>query len=479
MGRHRRPEADALDGIDVAADLESGPVIDTSAAPRHEIPAQDAGSDGAAPLPPVAAEVPAATVVPSGRAVTVVGSTVVARRDRKAEREARRTAARRRLLVICAAALAALLVIGVTAVIVSSAGGDDPVTAAPAKPKQSTLVVLAAGQDGTAAASALLGVTQANGKGAALLIPAGLLVDVASSGSLPFGETLTLPSKQAPAEALTDLLHVNVSNTWALSLQGLAALVDKVGGVQVTVDVDVITKDAKGNQAVVVRAGSQKLSGAQAAAYATYLADGEPETVRLARFNDVLDEVLRSLPASRAGIATVLTGLSTGSTSTITPSQLAGLLITARTAAIKEQLHYDVLPVNDIDTGDTVDTYGVDSSKAGTLLQSMFGPSLQKDPTGDTVRVLVENGVGTPDLVEKARTKLVRDGFRFINGGNSSGLSATDPTVVLIQDGSQKAQARGARVAKSLGLPASAIQINPRGQTVADIIVVLGADFRP
>ena len=38
--------------------------------------------------------------------------------------------------------------------------------------------------------------------------------------------------------------------------------------------------------------------------------------------------------------------------------------------------------------------------------------------------------------------------------------------------------ARGARVAQSLGLPASSVPDN-RGQTVADVIVILGADFKP
>jgi len=32
MGRHGRPEPDALAGVDVAADLESGPVIDIAPA---------------------------------------------------------------------------------------------------------------------------------------------------------------------------------------------------------------------------------------------------------------------------------------------------------------------------------------------------------------------------------------------------------------------------------------------------------------
>jgi hypothetical protein len=478
MGRHGRPEPDALAGVDVAAELESGPVVEIS--PVAKSPhghRRSAASVAAEPSVSASPSTPASA--PTLASATMVGSTVVAHLDRKAIREARRTATRRRLLFVGAGVLVLLLVIGVTAVVLSGRGQDVPVTTVPRTPHQSTLLVQVAGPDGTAVVNALVGVTPASGTGAALLIPAGLLVDDASSGNLPFGETLTLPSKTASIDALTDLLGVRVSTAWVLSQAGLAALVEKVGGVQVTVDVDVISKNAKGQQAVVVRAGAQRLRGSQAAAYATYLADGEPETVRLARFNDVFDEVLRSLPASAAGIAATLTGLSTGSTSSLAPTKLADLLVVLRADAIKEQLHYDVLPVNDLDTGDTVDTYGLNSAKANTMLASMFAASLLKDRTGDVVRVLVENGVGTPDLVTAARTKLVKDGFQFITGGNAAELSDTHPSVVLIEDGSDKSQARGARVAKSLGLPASSIQINPRGQTVADIIVILGADFRP
>jgi anionic cell wall polymer biosynthesis LytR-Cps2A-Psr (LCP) family protein len=434
---------------------------------------------GARRQPAAAVESQVAVTAPVMSDAAIARSAGVAHVHRKAVRERQRTATRRRLLVVGVGALALLLVIGVTVVVLSGRGDNAPVTTVPQAPHQSTLLVQVAGSDGTGVVNALVGVTPASGSGAALLIPAGLLVDDASSGNLPFGETLTLPSKTASIDALTDLLGVRVSNRWVLTQAGLAALVDKVGGVQVTVDVDVISKNAKGDQAVVVRAGSQRLRGPQAAAYATYLADGEPETVRLARFNDVFDEVLRSLPTTKSAIAAALTGLSTGSTSSITQAQLAGLLVVLRADAVKEQLHYDVLPVNDLDTGDTVDTYGLNAAKANAMLASMFAPSLLKDGTGDVVRVLVENGIGTPDLVTAARAKLVKDGFQFITGGNAAELSSTDASVVLIEDGSDKSQARGARVAKSLGLPPSSIQLNPRGQTVADIIVILGADFRP
>jgi anionic cell wall polymer biosynthesis LytR-Cps2A-Psr (LCP) family protein len=500
MGRHGRPEPDALAGLDIAAELEPGPVVEIPPATETVPPRRHRSSSPIVETPAVAAqplaeqrvaEQPLATAQPvvapdalpappyAPISTTTPGATVVARRHRAAEREARRNAARRQLMMIGAGVLAVLLVIGVTVVVLSGRGDGAPEATAAKSPHQSTLLVQVAGDDGTAVSSALVGVTDGSRNGAALLIPAGLLVDDASSGNTSFGETLTLPSKTASTDALTDLLGVRVRDRWVLTKQGLAALVDKIGGVQVTVDVDVINKNSKGDQAVVVRSGSQKLNGAQAAAYATYLAEGEPETVRLARFNDVFDQILRSLPSDRSQVATTLTGLATGSTSSLAPAKLANLLVVLRASAVKELLHYDVLPVNNIDTGDTVDTYGLDSSKANTLLQSLFAPSLQQDPTGDTVRVLVENGVGTPDLLVSARSKLVNDGFRFITGGNAAELSPTDASVVLIEDGSQKSQARGARVAKSLKLPTSAIQINPRGQTVADVIVILGADFKP
>ena len=46
-------------------------------------------------------------------------------------------------------------------------------------------------------------------------------------------------------------------------------------------------------------------------------------------------------------------------------------------------------------------------------------------------------------------------------------------------DGTSQSVARGERVAESLGLPASAVQPSDRGQTVADVIVILGEDFAP
>jgi hypothetical protein len=498
MGRHARPEPDALAAVDLAAEIEPGPLVEdvpilaepppdrTEPDVRVDKPDRSDRSDVIADTDPDGPAEPDGEVgddrTDDAPYAGAGSSTVVARASRAAVREARRARNRRRALAVGGVVLAVLLVIALVLALTrsTSGGGGSSAEKPAAKPAvQHTLLVQVAGADGTAAASALVGVTPARNRAAAMLVPSRLLVDVASAGNLPFGEALTVDTPTASADALTDLLGVRVQDRWVLTSAALAALVDKVGGVQAQVDVDVTTKDAKGNETVVVRAGSQKLAGPAAAAYATFLGDDEAEQARLARFSEVFGGLVAGLPAAPDAVGADLAALSSGSTSSLSGPRLASLLTDLRTASVRKRLRSEVLPVNAIDTGSSIDTYGVDSSKAPALLDSLFAPSLLRDPSGAAVRVLVENGVGTPDLVEKARAKLVDDGFRFVNGGNAAILDDKDPSVVLIADGTEKSLKQGQRVATSLGLPRSSIEPNPRGQTVADVIVILGSDFRP
>jgi anionic cell wall polymer biosynthesis LytR-Cps2A-Psr (LCP) family protein len=465
-GRHRRIQPDALVDVDVADGLEPGPRIEIQS---PELSPWEVSSYAAMAVTPT----PAPSEPP----------TVVGRRDRAAERAARHARTRRQALAVGGVVLVIGLVSSVIAAL--TAGGEGPTDrqiaakkSASASAAQHTLLVQAAAPDGTAAATALVGLTPARKTATAVLVPSGLLVDVASSGNMPLGEALTLSSEAASSDALSDLLGVRVQNHWVLSSTGLAALVDKVGGVQAQVDADVVVKDAQGHETVLARPGSQRLAGPAAAAYATYLAEGESDTARLARFNEVLDAVVRALPGSPAQVARTLTALGEGSQSDLEPAQLAARVGALRTAAATGGVRYEVLPTNEIDTGSAVGSYGLNSAKVGALLQSFFSGSLQTDATGDSVRVLVENGVGTPDLIEHARGKLVAVGLRFVNGGNAAALN-DEPSVVLIEDGSEKGTKRGQRVAAALGLADTSIEVNPRGQTVADVIVILGSDFKP
>lgn len=445
-GKHRRPQPDPLPDVDIAERLSGGPTV---------------------PVAPV----------PTAAAAAAPGPTVVARRDRAAQRAARRRARRQRLLIVVGAVAGVVLVVTGSWLLLRGGGGDTG-PAQPGPATQQTLLVQVTGGDGTATATALVGTTAADDSAVAVLVPSRLNVDVAGSGDMPFGEASTLEDPGAPAAALTDLLGVRVEDSWTLTTSGLAALVDAVGGVQAAVDVDVVKTAPGGDQTVVVRAGNQVLKGPAAAAYATYLADQEPEQSRLARFDEVFSALVAKLPKDATGIGAFLAQAGNGSSSTLEEQALARRLAVLRAAAVDGSLVSDVLPVTQIDTGGAVPSYGLDAAQATATLRTRFPGALQQDANGEAVRVLVENGVGTPGLVERARTRLVDAGFRFVNGGNASPFT-NDPSAVLVPDGTDRSLNRGRRVARTLGLPESAVTPENRGQTVADVIVILGADFAP
>jgi hypothetical protein len=449
-GKHRRPEPDLLADADVAGQMVAGPVIEATAT--------------ALPDPGVTAS-------------ALSGPTVVARRSRQAQRRARRQSQRRQVSLVAGAVAAVLVVaLGGWWLLGRDGGGQSPSDAA--QQKQRTLLVQVAGPDGTAKGSALLGVRTDESRAAAVLVPSRLIVDVPGSGAIAFGETLGLPDHDAPAKALTDLIGVTVDGGWVLTQAGLAALVDKVGGVDAEVDVDIVTKDAAGADQVVVRAGTQHLGGAAAAAYATYAVAEEPEQARLARFYDVLDGVLRGLPDQSREIEGTVTSLKAGSSSTLSPSLLAQIIAAAHSVAKQGDMLSDVLPVNAIATGSGEESYGVNAQQTAALMEARFAPSLVKDTASGAVRVLVQNGVGTPGLVDKARTKLVKAGFRFVNGGNAPEFGQKT-SAVLIPDSAPASVERGGAVAAALGLPVGSVEVSGQGQTVAEVIVVLGRDFKP
>lgn len=473
-GKHRRPDPEQLE---TPAPAESG--SPASQAPPVAPVAPPPAVHPPVPAPESVREAPVVEVAAPARPADP-WQAVEVRRDRAAERARRKTAIRRRNMVALAAGAVLVIVASVAAYLLTTTTedppADDKVTTGPAA--QETLLVQVTGEDGVSAANALVGVTPTKGSAAVVLVPSRLLVDVAGTGNLPFGETATLPEPSAPAQALTDLLGVRVDDTWVLTAGGLADLVDAVGGVQAAVDVDVVETDADGKETIVVPAGTAELDGKAAAAYATYLAEGEPEQARLARFDDVLNATMAKLPEDPEKVTALLEALGEESESTLNAPGLATRLSEIRTAAAGDEITSDVLPVTEIDTGDEVTSYGIDSGEVAALMRSMLPGALQKDSGGEVLRVLVENGVGTPGLVELARAKLVADGFRFVNGGNAADFGF-DESAVIIPDGTEKNVQRGQRVAESLGLPESAVSTSDRGQTVADVIVILGKDFVP
>ncbi len=191
----------------------------------------------------------------------------------------------------------------------------------------------------------------------------------------------------------------------------------------------------------------------------------------------MLSAVIGGLPADSGQVTLQLGALGAGSVSTL-PEQLAPFLAGLGSAEQSTSVVHRTLPVRSIDAGGSTPAVGLDVDASTALVSDLLAASVTPQRPGGDVRVLVQNGVGTPGLGSSARDLLVADGFTYVAGGNAASFG-TARSVVLIADATAANRAEGVAVAKALGLPTSALRITARGQSVADVVVILGADYKP
>lgn len=414
---------------------------------------------------------PPAPYVPGGTAPEITPQKT--RRQLRAERRQRR----RRLGVVGIAGIAvAVLAVGAgigLGVHSATSGSGTPTD------QQTTLLVSLRGNDGSALASMLAAHDVKGKQGLELLVPGRLITDVCGFGSQQFGQILTLPNGDVLARrALSQILgNATIDGTWTMSLSGLARLVNAVGGVTVDVDVDVERPGAGGTTVVVVQSGkAQHLDGARASEFASYQAPGEDATAILSRFQVVFQAVVDALPAKASQAQRTLA--SAGVTTTLPSAQVASLL----TALAHDEKASALLPVDlptqPIDTGSAPTSYRVDAGQLTSLVHQQLGPSLPTSSNQNNAKVLIENGTGQPGLVQSACDRLLPAGYTFAGSGNAPNFNYAKSQVIVF-DTTIAAARLGDDVARRLRLPISDVVASTQGQNVADVVIILGRDFRP
>jgi hypothetical protein len=273
---------------------------------------------------------------------------------------------------------------------------------------------------------------------------------------------------------------VSVDGSWVLSTAQFAKLVNSVGGINVDVDTNVIQRTAGGGGRILVPAGNQHLSGAQAVEYLSYQpASDRGAAGQLARLQSVVDTTIQDLPHSATGIQALLRGLGPGGTSTLGSGKLAALLL-----GIAADNHSDAgvfptdLPTTPIDAGGAIPSYRPDDSAAGIpqLVKTHLANSLPKNANSQHATVLLLNGTGQVGLVGTACSKLSRAGFTYAGSDNAPSFS-NKPSVVEVF--SNSAISQGHALARALGLPGGAVQFGRQNQNVAKFVVILGGDYKP
>jgi anionic cell wall polymer biosynthesis LytR-Cps2A-Psr (LCP) family protein len=403
---------------------------------------------------------------PVGSALSPTGGSRVEKRKQRRRRRTRTTTAGIVALALVAAVVATLVV----------RKAVEPDKADPVHTRtQVTMLMLVRRADGKAAASVLLAHDPGTDKASMAFIPPTVRVLAPAVGSGPYENVLALGGAKAARDAVAELLGVTVDHDWTLTPAALAALVDRVGTIEVDVDVDVLQPAGGGRSVVLLNTGSQKVDGARAAVYATYVAPGEAVLAAMPRLQRVVEGILEALPETPT-TTTVLSTLQ-GSKSSLDAPRLTGFLESLAAALEAEQVSFATLPVVAIETGGGVQQYTLDEVQAQELVRSTLADSVPEGRFAGDNRVILLNGIGRPGVTRSAQERLRPQGFDIVKIGNANRFNYAT-SVVLVKDATAEAQELGEKVATALQLPATAVQIYSQENTVSDVIVILGGDYK-
>jgi len=345
---------------------------------------------------------------------------------------------------------------------------------------QTTLLLSVAAPDRSAAETVLLAHDSKAHAGVELLIPARLLTQVCGFGNQPLGRVLALPGgEQLSRGAVSDALGgVKVDGSWVLTTGQLSTLINEVGGITVDVDTDVIEKKPDGSRVLLIQRGPQQhLTGTNAVAFATYSVGNQDAAANLVRLQSVLDGLLAALPRSESAVKRLVTSVGGGATSTLGAARLAALLTGLAADKRANNVLPADLPVVKIDAGGPP-AYRADDAQVHSFVQANLAASLPPGAGAVRKRVFVQNGVGTPGLVGTACSRLVHAGYVFAGSGNAVNFGFKT-SKVLVFSNTVAAATLGNDVAHALRLPETDVAVSPQGQNVADVVVILGKDYKP
>jgi len=396
--------------------------------------------------------------------------------SRRERRRARRL--RRRV----AAVLAIAVVAGGTVVVArtrtagpaASASGGHRVVAA-SLPTQTMLVMTVRTGDlsGQADTLALFSI----GGGATpyvLMIPSATLTEIPGYGFDIVGRALSFGRVPLAETAVENMLGVRVDRTVVFDDGTLASLVDRIGGIDVSVSQDLFAPDAQGRLVSAFTAGAHHFDGKTAVAYLTYQGAQETELSRLARQQQIWEAVLTRYPsasASRLAAAVVAAGDALDGDAT---ASQAGAVFAAFASLDSGGRTYDDVSVQPVGGGDN-EAFKVSDDDVATQVARFLAAERLWTGAGSRPRLQLLNGNGAPDGGIATAKKLIPAGFYLVDNGNAKRFDyAQTQIVVYATDPQTLAMAQQIRTVLGVGT----VVVSATPQTSVDVTVVVGRDVR-
>ncbi|MBX9425240.1 LCP family protein [Streptomyces lateritius] len=329
--------------------------------------------------------------------------------------------------------------------------------------KRDTIVVHLHDLKNGGTSTALLVNNATTRQGTTVLLPNSVVVADEEGSVTTLGKSVEDDGAGGTREAIGNLLGTRITGTWRLDTPYLENLVETVSGIETDTDTDV-PGAKKGADPLVRKGEKQTLNGRAAVAYATYRAPGEAEAKQLQRFGQVMYGVLRKISSDPEAATVTIQTLQQILDPSLPEKDLAASLARLAEHAKIGDHKTALLPVG-ADGALTEDA-------GGSVVKDILGGKVTAPEAGEVTRVSIRDGSGK-GATETARIVLINGGYAFVGGAEAP---TRETSQVLYADDAQKATA--AEVAKTLGLPATAVTKGEPSNAAA-VTVVLGQDYKP
>ncbi len=397
-------------------------------------------------------------------------------------RRRRQALSRRVLGGVALALLAVVVVVGASGLLFRAldlVGGDeavpDPIGEIDqAQPTLHLVAVPDADDDSAAVRLAVLAQDRTDGEGTALLLPTGTIVDVPGHGTFPLGDAHTLGGTPLTSVTVANLLGIRIDAAASITTAGWTALLDSMGGVEVTVRTQLVDRGGR----VRFEPGVQVLDGARGAEYLTLAAQGESELDALPRVQQVLGAVLDAVAEDPTLVDRWLgMELADGGAviDTEDPELVRVVLLELARAREADRVTTWTLPVAPLGSGPDAG-YRPDPGRTGELVADRFAAARSGGQVTGGRDVQILNGNGVPRIGQQVAERLADGGYRVVLSGNADRFTY-ETTRIVLHDSSEAQLAVGRDVQARLGVGELELAATPG--SVVDITIVVGADFPP
>jgi len=307
-----------------------------------------------------------------------------------------------------------------------------------------------------------------------VFIPTGTLTQIPGFGYDAVGKAMALGRVPLQEITVENLLGVMIDHTLLVPDTLLSHLVDRAGGIDVTIPSALMAAQGTNRLVPVFQPGGHHLNGPAAMRYVEYQGPDENELARFERERTFWEALYGLYLGDRAPkLADLVSGFG-AQLVTDSPPSAVGAFFASFASAGPDARVYRTLPVDAIGAGGGADAFRLNVDQYQADLAKLLAPSRPGGQSGSAVRVQILNGNGRPEVGLAVAGVLVPAGFRVAATGNASSFRYGH-TVILVYRNEDLPIAQRIRTLLGVGQ----IEVSGTQQTIVDVTIVVGSDFVP